>query len=122
MISNATEDSTGAAGDESEVFAEAEGADTLLERGAVTASEALEKSLEFERAGDILLDFGELSGGQFFPAWANRGIVAEATEEEFDFAKGEAHLASEADEQDAMEGVARIAALAARALGRGEEA
>jgi hypothetical protein len=51
--------------------------------------------------------------GQFFPARADRDVFAETVEEELDLAEGEAHLAREADEQDAVEGVAGVAARAA---------
>jgi hypothetical protein len=84
--------------------------------------EALEKGFELERAGDILLDFDEFSGGEFFPARADGRIVPEAAEEQLDFVEGEAHFGGEADEKDAGEGVARIAALAAEALWRGKQA
>jgi hypothetical protein len=85
-------------------------------------AKALKEGFKFEGAGDGLLDFGELAGGEFFPARADGSIVAEAAEEEFDFGEGEAHLAGEADEEHTVESVAGVAALAAKALGRGEEA
>jgi len=50
-----------------------------------------------------LLDFVEFAGGEFFPARADGGVVAEAAEEELDFGEGEAHVGGEADEEDAME-------------------
>jgi hypothetical protein len=103
-------------------LAEAEGADALLERGAVAAAETLQECFEPEGAGDVLLDFGELAGGELFPARADRCVVAKATEEEFDFGEGEAHIAGEADEEDAMHGIGGVAALAAEALGRSEKA
>jgi len=84
--------------------------------------EALEEGFELEGTDDTLLDFVEFAGGEFFPARADGGVVAEAAEEELDFGEGEAHVGGEADEEDAMEGVAGIAALAADPLGRGEEA
>jgi hypothetical protein len=105
-----------------EVAAEAEAIDTELEGGAVAAEEALEEGFEFEGAGDGLIDFAELAGGEFFPAGTDGGVVAEAAEEEFDFGEGEAHVGGEADEEDAMEGVAGIAALPADTLGRDEQA
>src|SRR6266699_2249987 len=52
---------------------------------------------------------------------AYRSVIAEAAEEELDFAEGETHVSGEADEEDAREGVTGIAALAAEALGRNEE-
>jgi hypothetical protein len=107
---------------EAEFGAEAEAIDAELQRGAVAAEEAVEEGFEFEGAGDGLIDFGELAGGEFFPARADGSVVAEAAEEEFDFGEGKAHVGGEADEEDAMEGVAGIAALTADPLGRGEEA
>src|SRR5260370_42325243 len=58
---------------------------------------------------------------QFFPAGADRGVVPEAVEEELDLAEREAHVAGEADEQHAVEGVAGVAALAADAVLSGEK-
>ncbi len=75
-----------------EFGAEAEAIDAELEGGAVAAEEALEEGFEFEGAGDGLIDFAELAGGEFFPARADGSVVAEAAEEEFDFGKGEAHV------------------------------
>src|SRR6202171_2737486 len=108
--------------EEAEVFAEAEGADAVLEGGATAVEEVLKKRFELERAGNVLFDFDEFPGGEFFPARADGGVVAEGAEEEFDFGEGEAHVRGEADEEDAMEGVAGIAALADDPLGRGGEA
>jgi len=87
----------------------------------MAVEEALEEGFELEGTDDTLLDFVEFAGGEFFPAGPDGGGVAEAAEEEFNFGKGEAHVRGEADEEDAMEGVAGIAALAAGPLGRDEE-
>lgn len=59
--------------------------------------------------------------GKFFPARADGGVVAKAAEEQFDFGEGKAHVAVEADEQGAIEGIAWVAALAAGAMRRGEK-
>jgi hypothetical protein len=112
----------GTASEEGKSRAEAEAIDAELERGAAAAKESLEKGFEFEGAGNVLFDFGELADGEFFPAGADWGVVAEAGEEKLDFGEGEAHVGGEADEEDAMEGVAGVAALAAGPLGRGKEA
>lgn len=109
-------------GERTEVFAEAEGADALRERGAAAAKEALEEGFELEGAGDVQVDFGDFSGGEFSPARADRDVFAKAVEEEFDFGEGETHFASVANQQNTMEGVAGIAALTAEALGRSEKA
>jgi hypothetical protein len=69
----------------------------LLEGGTAAVEETLKKGFELERAGDVLLDFEELTVGEFFPAGANGGVVAEAAEEELDFGEGEAHVRGEAD-------------------------
>jgi hypothetical protein len=94
----------------------------LLERGTVAVLKAMEERLEPEGAGDVLLDFGKFPGGEFFPARSDGRVVAEAVEEELDFGQGETHVAGKADEQDAIKGVSRIAALATDTLGGGEEA
>jgi hypothetical protein len=87
----------------------------------MAVKEALEEGLEFERAGDILVDFRELSCGELLPAGTDGGVVTEAAEEKLDFGKSEAHVGGEADEEHAVEGIGGIAALAANALGRSEE-
>jgi len=88
----------------------------------VAVEQALEKGFEFDRAGDILFDFDEFPGGEFPPAGADGSVVAQAAKEELDFAEGEAHFGGEADEKDTGDSVAGIAALAAEALWRGEQA
>ena len=94
----------------------------MLERGAAAAEKALEKRFEAERAGDAGFDLGELSGGELFPAWTDGSIVAEAAKKELDLGEGKAHLAREANEQDAVEGVRGIAALTSGTVRRGEQA
>jgi hypothetical protein len=88
----------------------------------MAAEKTLEKRLEFQGADDVLIDFGELPGGELFPARTDWSVFAEAAEEEFDFGEGKAHIAGEADEENAVEGVAGVAALAADTLGRDEKA
>jgi hypothetical protein len=105
-----------------QVFAEAQGADALLERGAMAMAKALKERFELEGAGDVLIDFDELTGGEFFPTRADGSVVTEAAEEKLDLGEGEAHIAGETDEEDAMQSFGRVAALAAEPLGRGEEA
>ena len=87
----------------------------------MAAQQGLEKAFELEGAGDSLIDFGEFSGGEFLPAGSDGSIVVEAAEEELDFGEGEAHVAGKTNKQDAMKGVGRVTALAAEALGWGEE-
>jgi hypothetical protein len=105
-----------------EFGAEAEAIDAELEGGAAAMEKALKKGFELDRAGDILLDFDEFPGGEFFPALADGSVVAETAEEELDFGERETHFGGEADEKDARESVAGIAALSASAVGRGEQA
>jgi hypothetical protein len=109
------------AGEKADVGTEAEALDAELEGGTVAVQEALKEGFQSKGTGDVLFDLREFSGGEFFPARADGRIVAETVEKEFDFGKGEAHVASEADEEDAMEGIGGVTALAAEALGRGEE-
>jgi hypothetical protein len=66
------------------------------------------------RAPDGLLDLLELS--QFPPARAKLGVIPQATEEEFDLVQGESHIACEADEEHAVNTMARISALAADSI------
>src|SRR5207253_2683592 len=87
----------------------------------LTSGEDHEEGFEFESAGDGLIDFGELAGGEPLPTGADGSVVAETVEEKLDFGKAEAHFGGEANEQDAVNGVAWIAALAAETLGRSEE-
>jgi hypothetical protein len=105
-----------------EFFAKAEGVNALPKRGAAAAEETLKKGFELEGTGDIALDFDELAGGKFFPTRADGSVTAEATEKEIDFREGKVHVACETDEEDAIESVGGIAALAANTLWRDEEA
>ncbi len=84
--------------------------------------EMLEERLQPEEASDVLVNLVELAAGEFFPARADGGVVAETVQEELDFAEGEAHFSGEANQEYARERVACIAALAAEALGWGKEA
>jgi hypothetical protein len=63
-----------------------------------------------------LLQVGDLAGREFTPARRDWGVFAEAVEEESDFGEGEVHLGREADQQDSIEGIAGIAALAGDAF------
>jgi hypothetical protein len=105
-----------------QVGAEAEALDADLKRGAAAMQQVLEERFEAEGTLDVGFDFGEFAMGEFFPAWADRGVVAEAAEEKLDFGEGETHIAGKANEESAVDGVARIAALAAAALGRDQKA
>lgn len=93
-----------------------------LKRRAAAKEQVLEKPFQLERTLDAAVDFHKFAARQFFPTRANRGIVAEAVEKESNFIEGEAHFARETNEQDAIEGVWWIAALAAGAMGRSKEA
>jgi len=112
----------GGARQRAKILAEAECTDALLERRAMAAAETLKERFELEGACNVLFQFDEFASGKFFPARADRSVVAEAAEEKFDFGEGKAHVAGKADEEDAMQGVGGIAALAAEALGCWEEA
>jgi hypothetical protein len=116
------ERSTGTASDKAEIFAQAQGSYTLIERSTTAAEQALEKSFEAQRTGDVFFDLGELSRCEFLPTRADARIVAEAAEEELDFDEGEAHFARKANEQDAIEGVRGIATLAAGTVRWNEQA
>jgi hypothetical protein len=102
--------------------AQAEAGDALVEPYAAAV---LQAAKEFEDAlhfGQALLQFSDFAGGEFAPAGGYRSFFAEAGEEELDFSKGEIHLGGETDEQDAVECVRGIAALAVAAIWRGEQA
>src|SRR5258708_1302717 len=102
-----------AASDEAEVGAEAEALDADLERSATAMEQVFEQGLQEERALDVFFHLSDFAVREFSPAGADRSVFAEAVEEELDLAEGEAHLACKADEQDAIECVAGVAALAA---------
>jgi len=92
-------------------------------KGAAAASqEALEEFLHAAGSGDAFLHFDDFARSELLPARADGSAVTEAVEEEFCFAKGEAHLTGEADEQKAIESADGIAALAANAIRGGQEA
>ena len=82
----------------------------------------LEKSFQTERADDAIFDLGEFFCGELFPARADRSLIPEAAKEKLDFGKGETHLAREANQQDTVESVSRVAALAADAMRRRKQA
>ena len=101
---------------------EAEALDADLKTRAAAAEKVLEYRFEAEGALNVAFDFGDFAVRKFFPAWADRSVVAKAAEEELDFGESETHFSGEADEQDAIESVGRVAALAADAVRRGEQA
>jgi hypothetical protein len=105
-----------------EVGAEAEALDTDLERNTAAMKQVREERFKAEGTPDVVFDFGDFAGSESFPARADGSVVAETVEEELDLAEGEAHVGGEADQQNAMECGAGIAALATDALRRGEEA
>jgi hypothetical protein len=107
--------------DEAEVGAEAEALDADLERSAAAVEQVFEQGLQEEGALDVFFHLFDFAVSQFFPTGADRGIFAEAVEEELDLAEGEAHLAGEADEQDAVKCVGGVATLAADAVRSGEK-
>ena len=84
--------------------------------------EILEKGFQAESAGDAVSNLGELLGGEFSPAPADRSIIPEAAEEKLDFCERETHLAGKANQQDAVESVRGVTTLAADTVGRGEQA
>jgi hypothetical protein len=81
-----------------------------------------EEGFQEKSAADGFVEGRDFAGGEFFPARADRRIVAKTPEEELDFRERESHVAGETDEQDAVEGVARVTTLAAEALRGGKEA
>ena len=83
--------------------------------------EILEKGFQAESAGDAVSNLGELLGGEFSPARADRSIIPEAAEEKLDFCERETHLAGKANQQDAVESVRGVTTLAADTVGRGEQ-
>ncbi len=84
--------------------------------------QVFEQGLQEERALDVFFHLSDFAVREFSPAGADRSVIAEAVEEDLDLAEGEPHFAREADEQDAIECVAGVAALAAAPLGRGKKA
>jgi hypothetical protein len=60
-----------------------------------------------------LLDFAE---GQFFATGADRSVVSQASEEDLDFDERKAHIAGKADQEDAVQCIGGIVALAADAV------
>jgi len=88
----------------------------------VALEEMLEERFQAKRTLNGFLHFVDFVMGEFFPAGANRSLVAQAVEKQFDFAKAEAHLAGEANEKRAVDSVAWIAPLTSSAVRRGEQA
>ena len=82
----------------------------------------LEERFQAKRTLNRFIHFADFAMGEFFPARANRSVVAQTVEKEFDLAEGEAHVAGEANEKRAVEGVARITPMTSRAVRRGKQA
>src|SRR6267143_3147091 len=82
----------------------------------------LEERFQAKRTLHRFIQFADFVMGEFFPAGANRSVVAQAAEKEFDLAEREAHVTGEANEKRAVEGVARITPLTSSAVRRGEQA
>jgi hypothetical protein len=93
-----------------------------LKDGAAAVKEMLQKRFQQELSAHAFFDFAEFAVSELFPARTDRGVVAEAVKEKFDLAESETHVAGEANEEHAVKGVTRIAALAAAAMRRGEQA
>lgn len=93
-----------------------------MKRRAVAVREAAHKFFETMRTDDDLAHFDNFPGGEFFPARADGCGLANTAEEGFDFGERETHFTSEADEENAVERFGRVAALAAGARGRREQA
>jgi len=96
-----------------ELGTEAEAGDALVEAGAGAAGlEALEKAEEAAGEEQALLELSDLLRREFAPAGGDRRAGAEAVEEEFDFGEREIHFGGEADEEETVESVGGVAALA----------
>ena len=93
-----------------------------MELDAAARLEPAEKIEEALGLRETVLQFGDFGSGEFAPASGDRSVLAKTVEEEFDFGEGEVHFTCEADQQNAIEHFAGIAALAADALGRREQA
>jgi len=104
-----------------EVGAEAEALNADWKGSAAAMEEMFEERFEAKRALDAVFDFRDLATSEFPPARADGRVFPQAGEEELDFAEGKAHVAGEADQEDTMEGITGIAALAADAVGGGEK-
>ena len=104
------------------VGAEAETLDADLQGSAAALEEMLQKRLQAQRTRDAFIELGNLVMSEFFPARADGGIVTQAVEEKFDLVESEPHFPGEADEEHAVEGFAGVAALAAGAMRRSEQA
>jgi hypothetical protein len=99
-----------------QVGAQAEPINTILERRTVALEQVLEQRLEAVQTFDIPLHLFDLAMSQLFPAGANRDVLAQTTEEEFDFPQGKTHVAGETDEQDTVNDFLGITALATGAV------
>ena len=102
--------------DGAEAGAQAQSRDTPVELDAAAVLEAFEELEEALGLREAVPHFGDFAGGELAPAGGDRRVFAETVEEEFDFCEGEIHFAGEADEQDTVEGVGGVAALAADAV------
>lgn len=106
-----------------ETGAEAESGDALMKLDALAARlQPLKEVKKPSGEEQSLLEFGDFARGKFAPASRDGSVFSKAVKEELDFGERKVHFAGEADEQHAVQGVGRIAALAAGAFGGREQA
>ena len=55
------------------------------------------------RTAGVLVHLTNFSMRQLFPSWANRGIIPQAIQKEFDLIQRETHIAGETDEKHTIE-------------------
>ena len=94
----------------------------MVELHAAAMAEALEIVQEALGEDEAVLEFRDFARGEFAPAGRDGGVGAKAVQKKADFGEGEVHFAGNADEQDAVESVRGITALAVDTLGGREKA
>jgi hypothetical protein len=78
----------------------------------------LEQQLQPLRALNGLFHFLDLTLRQSFPTWANRSVISQTVEKDFDLIQRKAHLAGKTNEKHSVQRVGRVASLASYAFSR----
>jgi hypothetical protein len=61
--------------------------DADLQRGAAASEEMLQERFQAEGTPNCFINFVDFVMSEFLPAWADRSVVAQAVEKEFDLAE-----------------------------------
>jgi hypothetical protein len=107
--------------EKSEARAKAEALDADLKRSTAAMEEVLQERFQAAGTADVFLNLADLAVSKLFPARADRRVVAQSMQKEFDFAESKTHVTCEANQKHAFDGIAGVTALPASAVRSGEK-